>query len=164
MTIYVRHHLKGYLKLYKSKRGSELDFEFWQMEWQFNQNYRFCRRLRRKVRSASLVYALRGQNDFNGFRFVEFYETDHRLLEITFPNDSDYFEIIGEENGKFIPNNVLLNCERPPKVSKEALNIECPPDVKNSDLIKDYQIYASNQENKEKSSQPFWVINRVINF
>ena len=162
---YLRHYLRGTPYQLSKPDGKP----FWKMDWNFDQTNQFCSNVGGKVWATTNLYEYPYKTDYIAFKFIEFYDTKHRILEIVFENSSDAFEIRGdgtEEDNPLKSNTHLMHCGAVPKNLSEPLS-DCRENRKldrtyTGDIPFVDQSILPMGSSQKSSSQLFWVIKRPL--
>ena len=162
---YVRHFLRGTPTKFFTAGNRK---EFWKMDWNFDQTNQFCSDVGGKVWATTNLYEYPFKDDCISFKFIEFYDTKHKILEMVFENSSDAFEIRGENKDNSLRRNTfLMNCEALPNDPLSEPLSDCR---ENRKLDRNYtgdisfvdQSILPMGSSQKSSSQLFWVIKRHL--
>ena len=113
-------------------RGPE--YTFYRLNWEFDENINYCLS-RTKVPTS--VVLLRKDESYNSMlgtfqtviHFVEFYDTKHKLLNITFDPNSDKYDI-GEEREERDNAKYFINCKNhPSRVRPQPVTCHDYPEI-----------------------------------
>ena len=162
IDLYVRHYLRGTATHHSPIESN--DYDLWQMDWQFEKQQKSCTHMKSKLWAVSRLYTYVGEHDYIAFVFIEFYGSEHRILQLVFKDNWDTFEIIGDDHWIMRSNSLLMNCKPRPKPNQTSIShIDCKqneklkPDYRReSDLVKDDYILGSIRRGEE-SRHMFWV-------
>ena len=159
---YLRHYLRGTPYQLSKPDGKP----FWKMDWNFDQTNQFCSNVGGKVWATTNLYEYPYKTDYIAFKFIEFYDTKHKILEMVFENSSDAFEIRGGDESDLRPNTHLMNCGAIPKNISERLS-DCRENRKldrtyTGDIPFVDQSILPMGSSQKSSSQLFWVIKRPL--
>ena len=153
---YARHYLKGTPIHYRS-----LDYDYWRINWEFDEENNYCTKTRTEIFGVTELYQYIGQDNSIAFKFIEFIETQHRILELVFHNQSNVFEIIGEDIYDMTDNIKLLNCgHRPTAPTDPPPIIDCRENPKLDPSVTEETdfIMGSHEKDEKAEHKTYWVI------